>query len=290
MDQGQQRTSLGKPHAFALGEPGLPGLGLLLAGTDEANLICMGSGFVCSPRLVLTARHVIDEIFRHFTGALPQDARGALTFGIQFASFGRGGEKRSHDVERFALSSSIDVAALVVSPEDTGAPANWESLPLSADFPVVGEVVTAYGFPETTIRQTADGAKVRISPTRMPGTVHEVHHAKRDGTLLSFPCFRTDATHLGGASGGPVLNEKGEVCGVVCTGFETDDPEESLSYASAVWPALGLELDVELHSGAFSTVEPYPIKDLASSGLLAVTGLSRVRVVREHGNWHAKWA
>jgi hypothetical protein len=49
------------------------------------------------------------------------------------------------------------------------------------------------------------------------GYVQEVHQIKRDSTRLTFPFYQVNARFDGGMSGGPVLNNDGELCGVICS-------------------------------------------------------------------------
>ena len=99
------------------------------------------------------------------------------------------------------------------------------------------------------------------------GKVIEIFREKRDSGLLNFPCFRTDTRFDHGMSGGPVINEAGYVCGVICsstTQFE-DDPKY-ISYVSLIWPAMGINIDVAIEGGKS---EKRLIYELAKSGLIA---------------------
>ena len=278
------------PQRVAPSDPRLQGVGLLVAGTDHRDLIGMGTAFVCAPNLVLTARHVVDGIFEKFADCLPQEARGQLDFGVQFALFDAEFKKIAFDVVGYAVSPSIDVAALAIVPENPTAFSNWPQFSLSADYPSVGDTVSGVGFPNTKTRVLpSDEARVAIAPTSMPGVVVDVHHEKRDRYMLTFPCFQTNAKFPSGASGGPVLDSHGRVCGVICSGIDGTDDDDHISYASAVWPALALALDVPLGVNEPKKCEPYTLKSLADAGLLVVHGHDRVRVVQEHGSRRATW-
>lgn len=271
-------------------DPRLQGVGLLVTGTDHQDLIGMGTAFVCAPHLVLTARHVVDGIFERFAGCLPHEARGQLDFGVQFSLFDAAFKKIAFDVVGYAVSPTIDVAALAIVPENPTTSSNWPQLTLNADYPSVGDTVTGIGFPNTTTRVVpADEAKVAIAPTSMSGIVADVHHEKRDGYMLTFPCFQTNAKFPSGASGGPVLDSHRRVCGVICSGIDKADDDDHVSYASAVWPALALALDVPLGVDEPQKVPPYTLKSIADAGRLVVHRLDRVRVVQEHGSCRATW-
>ncbi|MGE3675826.1 MAG: serine protease [Polyangiaceae bacterium] len=250
----------------------------------------MGTAFVCAPHLVLTARHVVDGIFERFAGCLPHEARGQLDFGVQFSLFDAALKKIAFDVVGYAVSPTIDVAALAIVPEDPNTFSTWPQLALNAEYPNVGDTVTGIGFPNTTTRvMPANEAKVAIAPTSMSGVVVDVHHEKRDGYMLTFPCFQTNAKFPSGASGGPVVDSEGRVCGVICSSIDGCAGDDHVSYASAVWPALALALDVPLGVDEPQKTTPYTLKSLADAGQLEVHRLDRVRVVQEHGSCRASW-
>lgn len=57
--------------------------------------------------------------------------------------------------------------------------------------------------------------------------------------MLPFPCYRGSIRILGGASGGPAMDEKGRVFGVNCTGFEGS----SISYFARINEILPLRVN-----------------------------------------------
>lgn len=74
---------------------------------------------------------------------------------------------------------------------------------------------------------------------------------KRDSARLPFPCFHTNARFDHGMSGGPIINERGDVRGVVCSSFPlVEDNPEYISYGSLIWPALGTSIEVAMSEGA----------------------------------------
>lgn len=281
------------PERVPPGDAWTKGVGLIVAGRDHTSLIGMGTGFVAAPHLVLTARHVIDQIFKKFTGAAPAEATGDLDFGVQFALFDRDVRKQTFDVTGYILSPTIDIAALTVFPDERELleVGEWPVLELDMDYPVVGDPVVGVGLPGTRTRVLeGDEARLVIQPSVMPGKVIDVHYRQREGYMLKFPCFQTDARFPSGASGGPVLDAAGRVRGVVCTSFDDDGDAEAISYASAIWPALALAMDVRIgDERPARRVAPYPLKDEADRGNLHVRNLERVEVAREHGSWNARW-
>lgn len=76
------------------------------------------------------------------------------------------------------------------------------------------------------------------------GTVVEIHDERRDNFSITWPCFRVNARFDGGMSGGPVFNEAGELCGLVCACMPPGEPGgDHVSYVTSLWPMLAIELD-----------------------------------------------
>jgi hypothetical protein len=221
--------------------------GVLVAGTDETDLIPTGTGVLCAPFVGLTARHVIDEIFQRFEQRTPGEAGGELSFGLHFANR-LGTTLVKWDVMGYGYSSSIDIASLVLEPAGELPPGfAWHLPRFEALPPKVGERVTAFGFPRSTHRLTAEGAaRIGLDPHTASGDVIELHYERRDSAVLPFPCLHTNARFDPGMSGGSVFNSAGQVCGLISSNMPPDTPEgEHSSYVSLIWPALGLGLNVE---------------------------------------------
>ena len=106
--------------------------------------------------------------------------------------------------------------------------------------PSVGTSVAAVGFPKTKLDTTKgiQGLGLGLNPSVTTGRVTAVYEDHRDLGMLDFPCFEI-ATHVfGGMSGGPVYNETGRLCGIVCASMEG----HPTFYAVTLWPALNIRL------------------------------------------------
>jgi hypothetical protein len=86
---------------------------------------------------------------------------------------------------------------------------------------------------------------------------------RRDCALLKFSCFETNARFDPGMSGGPIWNERGFVCGVVCASSSSLN-----SYGSLLWLALGIYVEVAPTTGG--PVEKITLYDLIQRGFVGV--------------------
>ncbi len=198
--------------------------GVIVADDDQGKVVPFGSGFLATPALAFTARHVLDEICRHFTedesGRSNSicDLRGQMPFGVQLATADASGRLVKWDITDFHYTPTIDIVGLSIKPS-TDSEGSWPNvLPcFNLRPPAVGTNIVAYGYPKTTYRQETDGSSIlRLSPKTSHGIVRELHMPMRDSCMLPFPCFRTNARMDHGMSGGPVFNQSWEICGVVC--------------------------------------------------------------------------
>jgi hypothetical protein len=78
-------------------------------------------------------------------------------------------------------------------------------------------------------------------------------------------------------SGGPVFNDAGEMCGLVCSGIAPFDSEEGhTSYVTTLWPSLGTV--IELNRLGHPAGEAYPAIELARGTYMVVRNWERVTV------------
>lgn len=263
--------------------------GVLVAGDASDivgnSLLPLGSGFFVAPFLVLTARHVIDEVSEKFHGCLINEIVGDMRFGIDFSI-----QHARHGLMKWAVmgygyTPTIDVVALWVElrePAELPAGFTWELPTLSLAQARVDQGVNALGYPHSTRRLDEQGhAKVGLDPHESIGTIAAIHELSRDQVMLPYPCFEASAATKGGMSGGPVFSNAGHVIGVVGSSFElgeSDEPE--VSYVSAIWPVVGIELR---HTAAPVTAAttPYRLQVLVDAG--AVSAVDRFTSVDAAG-------
>ena len=95
------------------------------------------------------------------------------------------------------------------------------------------------------------------------GEVKCVHAERRDSVRLFFLCFQVNARFDGGMSGGPIVSDRGNLCGIVCSNLPPSEPDgEHVSYAATLWPLMALQININLAGQVQDQF--YPLKDLAA--------------------------
>jgi len=83
--------------------------------------------------------------------------------------------------------------------------------------------------------------------------------------MLTFPCFEIRGRFDGGMSGGPVFNDAGHCCGVVCACADYGDGQY-VSYATTLWPALWTPLTFATPNIIYR--RPYQVGELCALGII----------------------
>jgi hypothetical protein len=168
------------------------------------------------------------------------------------------------------MSECTDIAFLYLAPYSENAlnHTTWKTPKMNLLPPNVGTRIQGFGYPKSEITDMILNEKnINLtwgdSPSTTIGKVMEIHSEKRDSSMLNFPCFRTNARMDTGMSGGPVFNEKGELCGIVCSSLEM----ENVSYVASLWPSMATMIDFEREDIAPGT--KYPVLDLVRSGYMS---------------------
>jgi len=255
--------------------------GLVVAGTNENDLYPAGTAFLISPSLALTARHVVDDIFKILAGKTPTEIRGEVPFGTQLTTFPLG--KPLHwDVIGYELGLPTDLALLMLKNDHLQL--NLELPTFNLLPPFIGERIVAFGYPKTKHRVDRHGlARLGLNPHTTTGLVQEVHYEKRDSANHNYPCFQTDANFEHGMSGGPVFGPDGYIMGCICSGFTLSDSDQvNISYASLIWPFLGICTDPYTDKQLKRTY----VYDLVRRGKIKVLNIDYVNVNIKDGISH----
>jgi hypothetical protein len=256
---------------------------LLIMADDGRRVRASGSAVFVAPELAITAKHVIEDFWN---ALLPGDKpENGLPVRCEF---------RVHAVQfpgdtivpavwrltRAWCSSFTDVAFLELRPANGAAQTfAWVStLGLSLLPPAPGETILGFGYPDSAAEfdRTIDipTIAIGINGRSTIGEVLCVYPAFRDRGMLTFPCFETNARFDGGMSGGPIFNERGLLCGLICASHGADDPHGHISWGATLWPAMVTEIE-------------FQGLGVTSNGLYSAFHLLNADVIHSSDNWES---
>lgn len=278
------------PHFVELVEPSVIteiALHLVAFRDDEFDLA--GTATVVCPNVAVTAKHVLEHFMRRFEGKdLPDGGNVAATFHLQAIQMLRDGITGAwYSVTKIVSVPWSDVALLLLEPGNQAAGDHkWLNPILNLFPPEVGSFVAGFGYRLLELNKDEATRSITISRSESTtvGEVVEIHHEMRDSSRLSFPCFRTNARFEGGMSGGPVFNDNGELCGIICSSMPPySDDEHYVSYAVTLWPLMGLKIAFPRPDIPAGT--SYFVYDLVGAGYIKAIGVDRISVSAspEHG-------
>jgi hypothetical protein len=238
-----------------------------------------GTAFFIAPGLAITASHVILDYLQQYDDRVTWNGNAQSSFGLlSFQVLDGGQTLLPLRVLRVWFSDPLDIAFLHMAPAAERDPARrWKVPILELLPPNEGERVSAFGYPGSTLTIDAEGHRtLKQSPSTAVGEVVEVFRENRDRALLPYPCFRTNSRFASGMSGGPVFNDRGAICGVVCSSVDFTETEEGhVSYASTLWPSMATLIDMHWEErypkGTF-----YPVLELVKAGLVSAHHADRL--------------
>lgn len=260
----------------------------------DGQVIPIGTGFTIAPDgLMMTAVHVIEEAIKRVVSV--RNADGTIEHRLEFYALYLTAETHGENneltlgglipIHRVWYSQELDIGyCWLTRPIIDDEPLRFPIFRLSPGLPKAGENVLGFGYHSMKGAiggQVKDG-KIVIDHSQdtafTRGTIIEVFPIRRDSAMLPFPCFHTNARFEHGMSGGPILNERGDVCGVVCSSFPlVEDNPEYISFGSLIWPALGTSIEVAMSEGA--QPEMVLVYDLIERGfVLTDESISNVNV------------
>jgi hypothetical protein len=250
----------------------ITGRSVLLVGRDGVlPTKAIGSGVFVADRLLMTARHVVQGYWDAYNNSkikMNQPGKKMADFEMfAIQAPGNSAKPALWAASKVAVCPYSDLALISVVPADDLAKAQPPLGPLRLNIlpPIKGEKITAFGYASTSVvAEIGQQVEFQLNPSTSMGTVTEVFPEKRDSTLLSFPSYEVEAHFIGGMSGGPIFNEAGELCGLICSGYD-DVP---VAYGVVLWPMVGIRIDHRI-PGVIKA-PPYTILELARAGLMDV--------------------
>ena len=238
-----------------------------------------GSCFKIAKNLYVTAKHVVTDYLQQFC-----EKDGVASFEIWAVHIKQGPEYSIWVVDRLWLCPLSDLAVFHTKPYNDVAANDSEIICIGLELkpPTIGERVVGFGHHSQTgqIRYGEDGTRhieVNAFGAATVGEVRKIHHEKRDSSRMPFSCFQTNARFDGGMSGGPVLSNRGKVCGVICSNLPPDDEDdEHISYVASLWPLMATMIDIGTIGNEVD--RPYPILELARNGIINAEGWEHLSI------------
>lgn len=289
----QKLTDGGDPKfqpmsAEAFGSP-LQQVVMPLFTVRHGDFAPIGTGFIVGgDGLMMTASHVVLEAAAAAGLNVrdePQHLTGAELYAL-YVSDEKHGPNNQHyvgglwPIQKAWCDRSLDIGWCWLQRAERGErPMLFSRMRLSPALPQVGDEITAFGYHGMSKpTQVGPDGKALLQYNQKgsftTGRITEIHPERRDSSMLTFPCFRTDARFDPGMSGGPVLNKEGSVCGVICSSFGGASADNDyISYASLVWPVVGTEIEVAPADD--QPVRAIKIIELINSGYIATDGTEK---------------
>lgn len=262
----------------------------LIAIDQNGCLYSFGTAFIFQPYLALTAKHVIEEFFK----LDPRIYRGEkVSFNFWAIQVFWEGSEHNYvvwEVKFVSLSGHSDLAVLKLHPycENADKYTMWKTVPCTLISPKVGDSMIGFGVHKMSFEGSRVNAEGKVEHIEMKdeasssrGVVRAVYPQHRDLSLLPFPCFEVDAQFEAGMSGGLVINDRSEVCGIVCSSMPaTEEHQTPSSYVAMLWPLMAMKINFALFRTAPVSGEQY-ILELARHGVFTPEGWERV-VIEEN--------
>jgi trypsin-like peptidase len=239
----------------------------------EGTAFCIGT-LANGEALFITAAHVVDCL----VGA--DDI--ACFVGLLRATEG---QSPQHDlypfrVEHLSYSSQFCDVAMIMANVGPTAVQGLRHLRLSFSEPVVGQKCVGLGYPQTT-----GGFAYTLTATQ--GVIEEVHPARRDSSLSTFPSFLTTGNYLRSMSGGPILGADGYVIGVISSGYDHDPQSETATGYGACIGAI-IEFKIGLHADD-GQLHEFTTADLAVRQVISVRQDDDLSLTRDSDGVVLNW-
>jgi hypothetical protein len=259
-------------------------LPLISAQGDQWHI--MGTLVMVAPGFALTAQHVIHECFKVYenidiismSGVINSD----ITFTIQAVQFLTGTNAVRWCVRRIYCCQFTDVAFLEMQPLfDPVKIHEMNHIKLNLIPPKKGSRISAFGYPGGKITLDENRVDIELKPHTAIGEVVEVHLNGRDKFLLPYPTFQTNARFDSGMSGGPVFDETGRLCGLICKSIHPfTDNEDHVSYVALLWPSMATLLSLPRHHDPKAV--PYMAIELAKDNYIDALGWEQVVIINDN--------
>lgn len=241
------------------------------------SLVQLGTGFTINENgLMMTASHVFTEAQKYSIRELDNEGKyydHIEMYALLILNHREGLESQQRfggliRIQKAWINEEHDIALCFLEPVFIKKERFYfPKITLSSGIPKTGDIIIGVGYPDNRIEIPEDVELIKYfhknAFTR--GEIIEIYLTGRDMGMLPFPCFHTNAQFNGGMSGGPIFNENGNVCGVVCSGLPpSEEYPEYVSYGSLIAAALTIELEIAFNGN--EDTENLTLYDLIKRG------------------------
>lgn len=244
-----------------------------------------GTAIIIADNIAITAAHVIDDFNKQFDNFSIEESSDensfAATYSLQAVQSLESGKRGFiWNITKLWVCRFSDIAVLRLSPTiEEQLLHQWKLPKLQMTPPKIGEKIFAFGYSRPDAKNDANRMTLAVDGRTAIGDVIEVHDLRRD-QRLNFPCFQTNARFDGGMSGGPVFNESGHLCGLVCSNLPPIESEEDhVSYVTSIWPLMGLKINMNRKN--FPIDITYPMYELAKDKFMMVIDLDKISLLSD---------
>lgn len=196
----------------------------------RATIRCVGTGFFISPLVMISARHVFSE---HMPlSKLEFEQRREITAAFGAYSYDFEDDAHAWGIVEWNTTKNDDVA--ILSCEASGPDSKIfraSSLPICLVPPSIGDELWAIGLPGLPEEPR------NICPLISSGKVIDRWDDARDSIFCRGPSFAIDCYTAGAMSGGPVVDARGRVRGIVTSCLDQGN-RKGVTFASSLF---GLE-------------------------------------------------
>ena len=208
------------------------------------NQVASGSGVFVAPNIMLTVAHNYLDKDKANGTSFVRGGNGAISYVVMNSDSAKRGNNTSsgyddiipkgnihyYNDKEFVNSYSADLAA-VVTEKPVEAMTNGEDHARDLGVAKQGDKITFMGYPnDFSSKRLSDDVKAKLVNGKMykvSGTLSSLDESTGSGT------YNTSA--LGGFSGGPIFNEKGELVGIHQHGTNTDFGDDSSQHGGGLF-------------------------------------------------------